>query len=224
MHIFESINAKSALMRNIAYPLLMLVVLSASSCSKQGESTTPTPTPNPAPAAGPWDGTYKMMSVYTNFADTTDYIPYGGNERRIYAGVRGDTATAGTIVITKEKIAQNGILIYRTEMIQQSTFYKNTNQTVSSSNTTSGQVSPNASNLQSTYTISGSDSVSITDPSILPFPFGSYSTSYPKFRYTFDGTHLTIYNDYYTKKKITSGVDSYDQKTRNQSIAVYKKQ
>jgi hypothetical protein len=213
-------------MRNTARTFLMLALLSAASCSKKSESTTPTPTPDPVPppAAGPWDGTYKMVSVYTNFADTSDYIPYGGNERRIYAGVRGDSATAGTIVITRDKITQNGILIYRTETVQQSTFYKNTNQTVSSNNTTSGLVSPNASNLQSTYTISGSDSVSITEPGVLPLPFGSYTTSGPKFRYTFNGTHLTIYNDYYTKKKITAGVDSYDQKTRNQSVAVYRKQ
>jgi hypothetical protein len=206
------------------HSLVVLALLSASSCSKKSNpAPDPTPTTPTAPAAGPWDGTYKIESVITVFADTSDYIPYGGNERRIYAGVRADTATAGTLVITRDRFTQNGIFINRKENIQQSTFYNNTGQTVTSNSSSSGQVSTNASNQLSVYTIAGADSVSIADPSVLPLPFGSYPATNPKFKYTFNGTVLTIYNDYYTKQQVT-GIDSYDSKKRNQTVAVYRKQ
>ena len=205
-------------MKNTLYLMLALSVLCTTACTKDAEQ----PTNNTI--KGPWDGTYTLVSVTTITEDTSDYTPYGGNEIKMWTAFRGDTATAGAFVITKDSIRQQNLFINRTETLQHTTYYKNTNQTtVSNTNPTSGQVSSMPANFRSSYSIAGSDSVIIHETVVLPLPFGSHKSVHPKFRFTYDGTWLTIYNDYRINETVAS-IPNYNHKARYQSIAKYRKQ
>jgi hypothetical protein len=197
---------------------LALSVLWATACTKDPKETTDNT------IKGPWDGTYTLVSVTTITEDTADYTVYGGNEIKMWNAFRGDTATTGALVITKDSIRQQNLFINRTESLQYTTYYKNTNQTtVSGTNTTTGQVSTMPANFKSFYSIVGSDSVIIHEPTAIPFPFGSYTAGNSKFRFSYDGTLLTLYNDYRKNETVTS-TPNYNHKVRYQSIAKFRKQ
>lgn len=203
----------------LAATLLFITLFAA--CSK-GDGPGPNPV-NPPADKGPWDGTYKMESVYTSFADTNDYIMYGGIDRKIYTGFRADTGYSGAIVITKDKIAHQGIMIMRRDSSNLASYNSTTNQTTNSKTGSYGTVSANPSNIQSAYATSGTDSVAITDVTVVPLPFGSYDAN-TKLKFVYAGSSLTLYNTFYKREKVGSGPGAYEWKRSYNTVAVYRKQ